>query len=103
MVMNFRERFYRFRSFWIFPLIALVLLKLSYDADRQNRLTALLWLMPLGILTWTLLEYGLHRFVFHIQIPLRNPRLRDFVNASHLSHHVSPRDPGKVLVHPSFG
>ena len=29
-----------------------------------------LWLLPvlaLGILTWTLAEYVLHRFVFHIQ------------------------------------
>ncbi len=56
-----------------------------------------------GIFVWTLLEYGLHRFVFHVQIPLRNLRLRDLVNASHLSHHAAPRDPTKVLVQPVYG
>jgi sterol desaturase/sphingolipid hydroxylase (fatty acid hydroxylase superfamily) len=56
-----------------------------------------------GVMAWTLLEYGLYRFVFHVQIPLRNPRLRELVNASHLSHHASPRDPTKVLVQPLYG
>jgi sterol desaturase/sphingolipid hydroxylase (fatty acid hydroxylase superfamily) len=57
----------------------------------------------LGLLLWTLLEYALHRFAFHIQGPIRNPKLREFVNASHLGHHAAPRDPTKVLVHTSFG
>src|SRR5262249_12333879 len=46
---------------------------------------------------------ALHRFVFHIQFPLRDPRLREFVNASHLAHHASPRDPRRLLVHPLYG
>jgi sterol desaturase/sphingolipid hydroxylase (fatty acid hydroxylase superfamily) len=101
--MVWKEELFRFRSFWIFPLAALVLLSLAWRAEPESRITQLLWLCPAGLLLWTLLEYGLHRFVFHIQIPLRNPRLREIVNASHLGHHASPRDPDKVLVHPLFG
>ena len=63
----------------------------------------LFWLVPVGIFGWTLLEYALHRFLFHIQIPLPNPQLRDIVNGSHMLHHASPRDPSKVLVHPLYG
>jgi sterol desaturase/sphingolipid hydroxylase (fatty acid hydroxylase superfamily) len=101
--MTMKERLYRFRSFWIFPLTGVVLLAITDRAEPQSDQRDLLWLFPIGVLTWTLLEYGLHRFVFHIQIPLRNPRLREFVNASHLGHHASPRDPNKVLVRPVYG
>jgi hypothetical protein len=100
--MTLRERLYRFRSFWMFPLIAVVLLYSTSRAEPEADATGLLWLVPLGVLIWTLLEYVLHRFVFHIQTPLRNPQLRGIFNASHLGHHASPRDRGKVLVHSKF-
>jgi sterol desaturase/sphingolipid hydroxylase (fatty acid hydroxylase superfamily) len=101
--MRLRERLYRFRSFWIFPLIAFVLFWFTLHAEPQSRLWELLWLVPTGVLLWTLLEYALHRFVFHIQIPVRDPRLREIINASHLAHHASPRDPSRVLVRPGYG
>ena len=101
--MNLRERLYRFRSFWIFPLLALVLFTISFRREPERARTDLLWLIPLGILIWTLLEYGLHRFVFHVRIPLRDARLKEFVNSSHLLHHASPRDREKVLVRPGYG
>jgi 4-hydroxysphinganine ceramide fatty acyl 2-hydroxylase len=101
--MSFKEELYRFRSFLIFPVIAFVLLWVSMDAEPSRRPSELLWILPIGILTWTLLEYCLHRFIFHIQVPLRDPRLREIVNASHLAHHASPRDRGKVLVRPGYG
>jgi len=98
-----KERLYRFRSFWMFPLIAAALLRITSNAEPEGRFPDLVWLVPVGLLLWTLLEYGLHRFVFHIQVPLPNPVLRDLLNASHLGHHASPRDRTKVLVHPSYG
>jgi sterol desaturase/sphingolipid hydroxylase (fatty acid hydroxylase superfamily) len=103
MVMSLKERLYRFRSFWIFPIVAFVLLHFSLRVEAKRSAGELLVLFLSGVLAWTLLEYGLHRFVFHVQIPLRNPRLRELVNASHLSHHASPRDPTKVLVQPLYG
>jgi sterol desaturase/sphingolipid hydroxylase (fatty acid hydroxylase superfamily) len=101
--MTLRERLVRFRSFWIFPLLASFLLYLTSLGEPKSRFNDLFWLMPVGILIWTLLEYALHRFVFHIQFPLRDPRLREIVNASHLAHHASPRDPRRLLVHPLYG
>ena len=103
MIMSFKERLVRFRSFWIFPILGGVLLYVTSGGQEPGRWKELFWLVPAGIFIWTLLEYALHRFLFHIQIPLPNPHLREFVNASHMSHHASPRDPSKVLVHPLYG
>src|SRR5713226_5491625 len=103
MVMSMKERLIRFRSFWIFPILGVLLLYFTSRREQTSRFNDLLWLVPTGILIWTLLEYGLHRFVFHVQIPVPNPRLREVVNASHMGHHASPRDPGKLLVHPLYG
>jgi sterol desaturase/sphingolipid hydroxylase (fatty acid hydroxylase superfamily) len=103
MIMTLKERLYRFRSFWIFPVIAFLLLHFSMRVEAKRSTGELLILFLSGVFAWTLLEYGLHRFVFHLQIPLRNPHLRELVNASHLSHHASPRDPTKVLVRPVYG
>lgn len=100
--MTLNERLYRFRSFWIFPLSAIALLFVSFRAEPQSRLGDLLWLFPIGLVMWTLLEYGLHRFVFHIQIPVPNPRLREILNSSHLGHHASPRDPEKILARSTY-
>ena len=101
--MNLTERLYRFRSFWIFPLVGIALIDLASRAEPQRRLGDLLWLLVLGGFIWTLLEYVLHRFLFHIQISPGRPRLRSMVNGYHLEHHASPRDPNKVLVQPVFG
>ena len=93
----------RFRSFWIFPLLAILLIYVTGRVEPERRLGDLLWLVPAGILAWTLLEYGLHRFIFHIRFEIRDPAIREFLNASHISHHSAPRDPDKLLVRTSYG
>jgi sterol desaturase/sphingolipid hydroxylase (fatty acid hydroxylase superfamily) len=98
--MTIKERLFRFRSFWIFPLLSIALIYFAFR-DEPNNLRHLYWLFPLGILAWTLLEYGLHRFAFHIHV--RNPRLREIVNASHIQHHNTPRDPDRIFVHVNYG
>ncbi len=103
MGMSVKDQLVRFRSFWIFPILGSVLLYVTSRGEGGRGFNDLLWLVPVGIFIWTLLEYGLHRFLFHIQIPIPNAHLREIVNASHMSHHASPRDPNKILVHPLYG
>jgi sterol desaturase/sphingolipid hydroxylase (fatty acid hydroxylase superfamily) len=43
-----------------------------------------------GLLSWTLLEYGLHRFSFHTRS--QSPFLKPFNSGLHLLHHRSPSD-----------
>lgn len=45
-------------------------------------------LISLGILSWTLIEYALHRFIFHYTA--RSALGRRLVYAAHLSHHENP-------------
>ena len=53
----------RFCSFWIYPSLACLLLSLSLQ--QRPSWKQLLWLIPLGWLIWSLLEYLLHRVFFH--------------------------------------
>lgn len=46
-------------------------------------------LLVSGFLSWGLVEYGLHRFIFHHDA--RSEPGRRFVHAAHLSHHENPR------------
>lgn len=48
-----------------------------------------------GILSWTLIEYGLHRFIFHYSA--RSDFGRKFVYAAHLSHHENPRETPRLF------
>jgi sterol desaturase/sphingolipid hydroxylase (fatty acid hydroxylase superfamily) len=103
MNMGIKERLLRFRSFWIFPGVAGLLIYFSSRHEAAARFSEFVWLLPAGILIWTLLEYGLHRCIFHARIPVSNLRLRGIVTGSHMEHHASPRDPRKILVHPLYG
>jgi hypothetical protein len=42
-----------------------------------------------GVLSWTLVEYALHRFIFHYSA--RSDFGKKLVYAAHLSHHENPR------------
>lgn len=98
--MTWKERLVRFRSFWIFPLLALSLLTAADRMESRYQPDDLLWLVPAGVLLWSLIEYGLHRFVFHITV--RDPRWRDRLNGSHTVHHGEPANPDKLLVRPGY-
>ncbi len=42
--------------------------------------------LPLGILLWTFIEYSLHRFVFHIEVPLTGFASKFFIPFHFLIH-----------------
>jgi|SRR5215831_98426 len=48
----------------------------------------LLVITGLGLLSWQLLEYVLHRFVFHLDV--QSPPMRRLLYHAHLSHHDNP-------------
>jgi sterol desaturase/sphingolipid hydroxylase (fatty acid hydroxylase superfamily) len=98
-----RKTLVEFRSFWLYPALGIVLLYSTSGYESRTLYPDLLWLFPLGALIWTLLEYGLHRFVFHFRSAALNRRLRDILNESHLEHHAAPRDASKLLVSTSYG
>jgi sterol desaturase/sphingolipid hydroxylase (fatty acid hydroxylase superfamily) len=54
-----------------------------------------------GLFTWTLTEYGLHRFLFHWNA--RGALARRFVFLLHGVHHEYPNDPDRLLMPPAPG
>lgn len=48
-----------------------------------------------GVFSWTLIEYGLHRFIFHYTA--RSEVGKKLVYAAHLSHHENPRAINKLF------
>lgn len=57
---------------------------------RQN-----LVLIAFGVLSWTLIEYGLHRVVFHYNA--RSVFGRKLLYAAHISHHDQPRAANRLF------
>jgi len=88
----------RFCSFWIYPFLACLLLLLSSQQVPQWK--ELLWLVPVGLLIWSLLEYAMHRLFFH-WIP-HHRRFKKILQSLHFSHHGDPRNPDKILVRPIY-
>ena len=46
-------------------------------------------LVGFGLLSWMLIEYGLHRFIFHYSA--HSALTRKLIYAAHMSHHENPR------------
>lgn len=55
-------------------------------------------LFATGMLVWTLMEYILHRFVFHFVS--ENPRLKVVIYKMHGVHHEYPRDRERLFMPP---
>lgn len=55
-------------------------------------------LFALGVLGWTLVEYAMHRFLFHA--PARRPLARVLAFVVHGHHHVTPREPSRLAATP---
>ncbi len=85
----------RFSSFWIYPTASILLIYLARSREPDHSVAAYFILIPCGMLFWTLIEYGLHRYVFHWRP--QNTRLANIISGFHLVHHGQPRDPGCIL------
>jgi len=55
-----------------------------------------LGLVTVGLLGWTLFEYSMHRYLFHLETDV--PVLRWLVYLIHGNHHLSPNDPMRGLM-----
>ncbi|MGH8372951.1 MAG: sterol desaturase family protein [Gammaproteobacteria bacterium] len=70
-----------YADFVFYPILLLLLTGVALDRDTPVGLLIWMALFAIGIATWTLLEYWLHRIVFHHTIPFR--KLHDL-------HHAMP-------------
>jgi sterol desaturase/sphingolipid hydroxylase (fatty acid hydroxylase superfamily) len=78
------------------PIIGLML----YLAFVQKGLSflAVLGFFVIGVLTWSLLEYAIHRYVFHYEPKTRVGKLLHFI--MHGVHHDYPNDATRLVMPP---
>lgn len=74
---------------------AVVLCLLILTRNQPLSLSFSLILLAVGVLSWGLLEYVLHRFLFHYDA--RSEAGKRLVYAAHLSHHEDPRATNKIF------
>jgi sterol desaturase/sphingolipid hydroxylase (fatty acid hydroxylase superfamily) len=73
-----------------FYTAVVVLLLTATSGHTESSKSGILLLIVSGFLSWGLVEYVMHRFVFHLEtVPLLGGK---FANTSHLAHHENPRD-----------
>jgi dihydroceramide fatty acyl 2-hydroxylase len=80
-------------AFWLPALAAMLAWALS---TGLSVVLALMVLVPLGALTWSLVEYLLHRYVFHFVGP--KPWQRRFHFIFHGVHHDFPQDAKRLVM-----
>jgi sterol desaturase/sphingolipid hydroxylase (fatty acid hydroxylase superfamily) len=84
--------------FYTSLIIFFLVISLRYTAFDIPT-TGALYIM--GIFTWTLIEYILHRFIFHIDDYL--PFMKSFHYMVHGVHHENPRDHERLFMPPVPG
>ncbi len=95
--MNPRLRLYF--SFWAYPILAGALLYAGLAREPERGGLSALAFAGSGVLWWTLIEYLLHRFVFH---PAAGGGARErLADRLHGIHHRVPKDPNEILAGPA--
>ena len=79
----------QFIPFYFYTVLALGLGVAAILSETRSP-TSILLLFLTGVLTWGLIEYALHRFVFHFDA--QSEKGRKFVYGMHLSHHLDPKN-----------
>ena len=78
---------------YFYTAVVLCLFALTSGESLSLGVGALL--LVSGVLSWGLLEYGLHRFIFHYDA--RSAFGKKVVYAAHLSHHDDPRATDRIF------
>lgn len=82
---------------WSFPLTLYLLYRAAIiEGGAWSNIAALFFS---GMLGWTLVEYWLHRWIFHLA-PSHVPVIRNIQFALHGYHHEFPDDPGRLVAPP---
>ncbi|XP_034477837.1 dihydroceramide fatty acyl 2-hydroxylase FAH2 [Drosophila innubila] len=90
--------------FWIPVIVGFMLPEFQAKAHNINDIALLSGHILFGVLFWTLLEYVLHRWVFHVKLTSNSPPwLCTFHFMIHGLHHKVPFDPMRLVFPPLPG
>jgi dihydroceramide fatty acyl 2-hydroxylase len=99
---SFFEAFTRTPPYLPYVVVSPVVAALLFVGASRVAALELVALALAGVLAWTLVEYLMHRFLFHF--PARTSRGRVLAFLVHGHHHLHPDDPGRITATPiQFG
>ncbi len=84
----------QFTPFFFYTTVALCLTVAARLSETRS-ISSIVPLLVGGFVSWGLIEYGLHRFIFHYDA--QSERSRRFVYVMHLSHHDDPGAADKLF------
>ncbi len=85
------------RAHWTLPFIYLVpVVQLLREGAAQLSTQSLILCIVLGYLAWTLTEYSVHRFLFHLDLPGETGARIHFL--IHGIHHDHPNDSSRLVM-----
>jgi 4-hydroxysphinganine ceramide fatty acyl 2-hydroxylase len=91
---------------WVVPLFwTPTIFYLTYLGDNQAETQSFFTIFKVayfltGILLWTLVEYALHRYVFHLDVKNASTATKTFHFIIHGLHHKVPFDPQRLVFPP---
>ena len=88
----------RFFSFWAYPLLALMVWGAAVSLQPHGCWRGAIVGVLVGLLLWTLIEYGLHRILLHWRP--RQGTWRRLLTSRRREHRRHPRDPARIPVAP---
>ncbi|XP_043866666.1 fatty acid 2-hydroxylase isoform X2 [Drosophila mojavensis] len=90
--------------FWIPTIIACGWDEVQANSHNMKEITTVICHLVFGVIFWTLLEYSLHRWVFHVRLTSNSgPWLCTFHFLIHGLHHKVPFDSMRLVFPPLPG
>jgi dihydroceramide fatty acyl 2-hydroxylase len=85
------------RAHWTVPLVYLApVALLLWEAAGQLSTPGLILCVVVGYVAWTLTEYSVHRYLFHLELPGETGARIHFL--IHGIHHDHPSDPLRLVM-----
>jgi hypothetical protein len=94
--------FSRVRPWHIVSIWGPFTLYMLYRAAAHMSLASMAGWAALGVLAWTLLEYGLHRGIFHFEPSAKSAFQKDLSFLIHGIHHDYPWDADRLVMPPTI-
>ena len=91
--MSFKDR--KHLAPFLFYTIVTFVLGVAAATSEARSSGSILLLVVAGFLSWGLVEYVLHRFIFHYEA--QSERARTLLYAMHLAHHDDPRSQERLF------
>jgi len=99
---NWLEIFTHWPWWYIFPMWIPILLAMLYHCYfyHQSSIIKISFYFSIGLLLWFIMEYNLHRFLFHCETSSSIGNVYHFL--AHGLHHLIPSDPTRLTFPPWF-